>query len=188
MIAKWDSSLTVLPVARVQFPARAEYFKGFFPGWSHSANPSWASVAENGSISPQWHHTTCGQRGGRPKSNHGQTMADRKKSAGLLYSTKSMALLPEHITQIRHSYKESPVKLTEKIFPSMRYISRVIINFSNGLRLSSVNPYLVGLWCTDFNILKANGKFLNTLKFVWLVYTWHQTLNNSEICKSYMYS
>ena len=54
MIAQWDSSLSVLPVARVQFPATAEYFKGFFPSWSHSANPSWASVAENGSISPQW--------------------------------------------------------------------------------------------------------------------------------------
>jgi len=74
-----DSSLSVLPVAWVQFPATAEYSKGFFPGWSRSANPSWARVAENGSISPQWHHTTCGQWGGRPKSNHGQTMADRKK-------------------------------------------------------------------------------------------------------------
>jgi len=79
MIAQWNSSLSVLPVAWVQFPATAEYFKGFFPGWSHSANPSWTSVAENGSISPQWHHTTCGQLGGRPKSNHGQMIADRKK-------------------------------------------------------------------------------------------------------------
>jgi len=32
MIAQWDSLLSVLPVARVQFPAMAEYFKGFFPG------------------------------------------------------------------------------------------------------------------------------------------------------------
>jgi len=71
--------LSVLPVARVQFPATVEYFKGFVPDWLHSANPSWASVAENGSISPQRHHTTCGQRGGRPKFNHGQMMADRKK-------------------------------------------------------------------------------------------------------------
>jgi len=78
MITQWDTSLPVLPVARVQFPATAEYFKGFLPGWSHSANPSWASLGENGSIPPQWHHTTCGQRGGRPKFNHGQTMADRK--------------------------------------------------------------------------------------------------------------
>ena len=79
MIAQWDGSLSVLPMARVQFPVMVEYFKGLFPGWSHSANLSWASVAENGSISLQWHHTTRGQRGGRPKSNHGQTMADRKK-------------------------------------------------------------------------------------------------------------
>jgi len=31
MIAQWHSSLSVLPVARVQFPATAEYFKGFSP-------------------------------------------------------------------------------------------------------------------------------------------------------------
>jgi len=30
MIAQWDSSLLALPVARVQFPAMAEYFKRFF--------------------------------------------------------------------------------------------------------------------------------------------------------------
>ena len=36
MIAQWNSSLSVLPVARVRFPATAEYFKGFFPGWSHT--------------------------------------------------------------------------------------------------------------------------------------------------------
>jgi len=31
MIAQWDSSLSVLPVARVRFPATAEYFKGLNP-------------------------------------------------------------------------------------------------------------------------------------------------------------
>jgi len=36
-----------------------------------------ANVAENGSISPQWHHTTCEHQGGRPKFNHGQTMAEK---------------------------------------------------------------------------------------------------------------
>jgi len=36
-------------------------------------------VAENGSISPQWHHTTFEHRGDRLKSNHGQTMAELKK-------------------------------------------------------------------------------------------------------------
>jgi len=33
-------------VALVQLPAMVEYFKGFFPGWSHSANPLGANVAE----------------------------------------------------------------------------------------------------------------------------------------------
>ena len=68
MIAQWENdciSLSVFPVARVQFPAMAQYFKGFFPGWSHSANPSWASMAENSSISPYWHRTTYGHRGGK---------------------------------------------------------------------------------------------------------------------------
>ena len=32
MIAQWDSSLSALPVARVQF---LSYFKGLIPGWSH---------------------------------------------------------------------------------------------------------------------------------------------------------
>ena len=68
MIAQWDSSLSVLPVARVQFPAMAEYFKGFFPGWSHSANPPWASVAENGSISPQWVTFSMGHASASRKS------------------------------------------------------------------------------------------------------------------------
>jgi len=33
-MAQWDSSLSVLPVARVQFPTMVmvEYYKGFFPG------------------------------------------------------------------------------------------------------------------------------------------------------------
>jgi len=35
-------------------------------------HPDRASVAENGSISPQWHHTICGRRRGRQKFNHGQ--------------------------------------------------------------------------------------------------------------------
>ena len=73
MIAQWENEWISLCVVWVQFPAMAKYFKGFFPGCSHSANPSWASLTENGSISPQWHHTTCWQRGGRPKFNYGQT-------------------------------------------------------------------------------------------------------------------
>ena len=46
----------------------AEYFKGFFPGWSHSANPSWASVSENGSNSPQWVTFSMGHAGASRKS------------------------------------------------------------------------------------------------------------------------
>jgi len=30
MIAQWDSSLSVLPVAKVQFPTMAEYLKDFY--------------------------------------------------------------------------------------------------------------------------------------------------------------
>ena len=56
-------SLSVLTVARVQFPTVVEYFR--------------ANVAEDGWISPQWHHSPCGHWGGRPKSNHGQTVAEK---------------------------------------------------------------------------------------------------------------
>ena len=44
---QWENkgiALSVLPVAWVQFPAMAEYFKGFFPGWSHFATPSWVNL------------------------------------------------------------------------------------------------------------------------------------------------
>jgi len=41
MIAQWGNiSHRLLSGARVQFLAVAEYSKGFFPDWSHSANPS----------------------------------------------------------------------------------------------------------------------------------------------------
>ena len=42
----------------------------FSPCWSHSANPAWPSITENGSISSEWHHATCEHQGGRPASNH----------------------------------------------------------------------------------------------------------------------
>ena len=74
MIARWDSSLSVLPVARVQFPVTAKHFKRFFSGWSCPASPSWASVAENGPISPSMaSYNLCGHWGGRLKSSQGQT-------------------------------------------------------------------------------------------------------------------
>jgi len=65
----------------------AEYFKGFFPGWSHSANLSWASKAENGSP-PQRHHTACGHRGGRLKSNHEIAMAEKITAACVITDSK----------------------------------------------------------------------------------------------------
>ena len=125
MIAQWDSSLSVLPVVRVQFPAMAEYFKEFFPGWSHSANPSLASVAENGSISPQRHHTTCGQRGGRPMFNNGQMMGDRKKTITKLFT--SSLKFPWHnsishasiLTRswMKHKFKYSTIDSVHWLWP-----------------------------------------------------------------------
>ena len=66
MIAQWENeciSLSVLSVAGVQFPTVVEYFGGFFPGWSHSANPFWVSVTGYGSISPQQHHMDTKEEG-----------------------------------------------------------------------------------------------------------------------------
>jgi len=50
MIAQWNSSLSVLPVARVQFPATAEYFKGFFSAdrtLPIRPEPSWQKMAQS---------------------------------------------------------------------------------------------------------------------------------------------
>jgi len=80
-ISQWENEcipLSILSVARVQFPSMAEYFKGPFPGWSYSTNPSWAGVAKTVSISPQWHHAACGHWEGRPAFNHCQTTAGKK--------------------------------------------------------------------------------------------------------------
>jgi len=38
-------------------------------------------AADNGSISPQWPHTTCGHWGVRPKPHHGQTWAEDKENS-----------------------------------------------------------------------------------------------------------
>jgi len=50
MIAQWDSSLSVLPVTRVQFPAMVEYFKRFFLA-DHTlptrAEPAWQKMAQS---------------------------------------------------------------------------------------------------------------------------------------------
>jgi len=61
-------NLTVLPVAQVQFPAMAGYFKGFFPGWSMSRSPL------DGTKQP-----VEIEEEGR-KFNYTQTMAETKKN------------------------------------------------------------------------------------------------------------
>ena len=53
-------------------PSHGRVFQGLFPWLITRCQPAWASEAENGSISPQWHHTNCGQWGGRPKLNYEQ--------------------------------------------------------------------------------------------------------------------
>jgi len=51
MIAQWDSSLSVLPVARIQFPTTAEHFKGFFSLADHTLptrpEPAWQKMAQS---------------------------------------------------------------------------------------------------------------------------------------------
>jgi len=50
--------------------------------------PAWQKIAQ----SPlKDHHTTCGQRGGRPKFNHGQTMADKKRDSGIAGKSTGLA-------------------------------------------------------------------------------------------------
>jgi len=51
-------------------------FQGRFPLHDHTLptcpEPAWQKM-------PQWHHPTCEHRGERLKSNHGQTMAGKRK-------------------------------------------------------------------------------------------------------------
>jgi len=50
MIAQWDNSLSVLPVARVQNPATAEYFKEFFLAdrtLPTRPEPAWQKMAQS---------------------------------------------------------------------------------------------------------------------------------------------
>ena len=56
-VGEWIS-LSVLLLARVQFPAMVDCSEGLFTGCSHSPSSYWGSVAENDSISSQWHRTT----------------------------------------------------------------------------------------------------------------------------------
>ena len=52
MRAQWDIALSVLSVARVQFPALVITIQGIFP-WLITLCQPVLSVAENGSISPR---------------------------------------------------------------------------------------------------------------------------------------
>jgi len=64
MVAQWENeciSLSVLAVGWVQFPGMSKYFKEFFFWLITLCQPIVGQyVAENDSISPQWHHTSCG--------------------------------------------------------------------------------------------------------------------------------
>ena len=69
-VGEWmHNPLSVLPVVLVQFPAAA--ISGDFPKLIILSTR--ASVAENGSMSPQRHRATCRYRGGSLRSNRGQT-------------------------------------------------------------------------------------------------------------------
>jgi len=83
LTAQWENEcilLHVLSVTWVQFSALAKCFKGLsLTGHTRPTNhSSFSSAAEKGSISSQWHHTSCGHGGGRLNSNHGQTMGITK--------------------------------------------------------------------------------------------------------------
>ena len=70
--------LTVCPLCGPDHtPAAVVYFKRFFTVWLCSANPSRVRLASKGSVSLQWHCITYGYRGGRPKPDHGQTVAEK---------------------------------------------------------------------------------------------------------------
>jgi len=76
LVGEW-MYLTVCPPSGPDFiPNHGRVLRGIFP-WLITLSLLSESVAVNDSISPQLHHTTCEQRGRRPKSNHGQTMTER---------------------------------------------------------------------------------------------------------------
>ena len=82
MIGQWKNecfTLSVLYMARIQFSAVTEYFKGIFPGWSHALCQFVLSQHGRKMAQSPLTGTTGGHRRGRPKSNHGQTMAEGKK-------------------------------------------------------------------------------------------------------------
>ena len=65
-------------------PSYGGVFQGTFPWLITLSQPVLSQCGRYGSISPEWHHTTCGNHGGRPKSKHGQTMAELNAMGDLL--------------------------------------------------------------------------------------------------------
>ena len=70
--------LTVNPLHGLgSIPGSGREIQVSFPWPITLCQPSWASAAESGSISAQWHYTNCGHwRRGR-KSNHGQPITEK---------------------------------------------------------------------------------------------------------------
>jgi len=80
MIAQWHSSLSVLPVARVRFPATAEYFKGFLFLIDHTLptrpEPAWQRMAQS-PLNDTAQPVDSEEEGQSPTTDR-QTMADEK--------------------------------------------------------------------------------------------------------------
>jgi len=99
-LGEWMNLTVCTPCGPGSIPNRGGVFQGIFPNWSHSANPSWASVTENGAISPQWHHTACGQLGGRPNFNYGQTMAGKKCTTSIAHAKTNLRLVSIEVARL----------------------------------------------------------------------------------------
>ena len=59
-------------------PSHEGVFQRIFPLGDHTLTTCPEPCYKNGSISSQWHHKTLGDRAGRTKPNHGQTMAEKR--------------------------------------------------------------------------------------------------------------
>jgi len=151
--------MSVLPVARVQCPSHGRIFQGIFFGLITSANPSWASVAENGSISLQWHHTACGQRGGRPKYNYGQKMAEK-------WNVNIYELTDFHIGLTRNSMLDPKCIIGLPLSTSSTHLTGVlnITNCFNPVVNSCFQMYLQYRWSwMGYNIV--NGQHISGVVF-----------------------
>jgi len=90
----WD--ITYHPM-HLMIPGSSGIFRGliFFlhdrimPTMPTCPEPAWQKVAQS---PPQWHDIPCGYRGGRPTSNHWQTMAEKNIQLGVTCSCSSAAL------------------------------------------------------------------------------------------------